>query len=77
MSESYWTIVWPEGDDPNDDEINTDRYVLLDTREKAVHYVDELIHAYDVSDGREGARPADILIFPPGTAVDAQNFHES
>jgi len=77
MSESQWTIVWSEGDDPNNDEINTDRYILLDTREKAVRYVDELIDAYEISDGREGAPPADILIFPPGTAVNAQSFHVS
>ncbi len=74
MTESSWTIVWPEGDEPDYD--NSDRYVLLSTRSEAVQYVQDLITSYADSDGTEGAHPANILIFPPNTSLDAATFSD-
>jgi len=74
MEESPWTIVWPEGDDLGNDDLNPDHYALFATRDEVAQCVQSLVEAYTTSDGTEGAHPANILIFPPNTSLDATTF---
>lgn len=74
MTESQWTVVWPEGDDPNNDDLNPDHYALFATRDEVAQCVQSLIENFTTSDGAEGAHPANILIFPPNTSLDATTF---